>query len=281
MHKQLEFQAVGNWWIYQAPEDNDDHGDSLKRLPNGREDIFADRSIDVRAKRALTKFLKFVVDFDSQPVIWESHADEALPDFLSNCFQLPLAIQTYITALTLSLKPPSETTVGYSLPRIQRHLTSIGIFGPGFGAVIPKWGGGSEIAQVACRAGAVGGGVYVLATGITSKVARGRELDIKLSNHEDVISKYIVQGSIPGMEERAMTLSRSIVIIDSDLSSLFTSTVEGAPVAAVCVVAFPSGSLVVEDISQDCPVYVMIHSSETGECPAGQCKYDISLPVLP
>jgi len=38
----------------------------------------------------------------------------------------------------------------------------MGMFGPGFGSVIPKWGGLSEVAQVACRAGAVGGAVYVL-----------------------------------------------------------------------------------------------------------------------
>ena len=39
------------------------------------------------------------------------------------------------------------------------------MFDPGFGSVISKWSGLVEIAQVACRAGAVGGGVYVLNKG--------------------------------------------------------------------------------------------------------------------
>jgi hypothetical protein len=29
------------------------------------------------------------------------------------------------------------------------------------------------------------------------------------------------------------------------------------------------------------PVYIMVHSSETGECPAGQCQYPIFLSVSP
>jgi RAB protein geranylgeranyltransferase component A len=31
--------------------------------------------------------------------------------------------------------------------------------------MVPKWGSSAKISQVACRAGAVGGGVYVLGVG--------------------------------------------------------------------------------------------------------------------
>lgn len=158
VYKQLEFQAVGSWFLYDDA--------ALKRLPSGREDIFQDNSIDNRAKRSLMKFLKFVVDYENQVEVWQGKAEMGLSQFLADDFKLPENLQILIGALTLSLDTLEETKVEYALPRIQRHLTSIGVFGPGFGAVVPKWGGGAEIAQVACRAGAVGGGVYVLGTGI-------------------------------------------------------------------------------------------------------------------
>ena len=123
VYRQLEFQAVGNWWIY-------DGEGAIKRLPNGREDIFQDKAIDNRAKRSLMKFLKFVIDYDNQTEIWEPHAESGLAEFLSSQFQLPPNLQGVITALTLSLDAPEATTVKWALPRIARHLTSIGVFGP-------------------------------------------------------------------------------------------------------------------------------------------------------
>jgi len=59
--------------------------------------------------------------------------------------------------------------------------------------------------------------------------------------------------------------------VGSPLTHLFESFVEGAPVAAVSVVVFPSNSLSVDGSPQPYPVYIMIHSSETGECPQEQC----------
>ncbi|RDL41064.1 uncharacterized protein BP5553_01043 [Venustampulla echinocandica] len=268
VYRQLEFQAVGNWWIY-----NGEGPPLLKRLPNGREDIFRDQGIDNRAKRSLMKFLKFVVDFENQPELWEADSECSLQDFLSSRFQLPPHLQSIITALTLSLDTPGRTIVKWALPRISRHLTSIGVFGPGFGAVIPKWGGGAEIAQVACRAGAVGGGVYVLGTGVTNAVDdRDKERwRIELSNGETVGTKHYIPHSGSANGSNSRMVSKTIAVVSSTLSSLFVNSTEGSPLAAVSVVVFPSGTLHLEEATQDCPVYVMVHSSETGECPAGQC----------
>jgi RAB protein geranylgeranyltransferase component A len=253
---------------------------TLKRLPNGREDIFEDSSIENRAKRSLMKFLKFVVDYENHPEIWESHAESGLPQFLGSQFQLSSQLQTVISALSLSLYPPEETSVGYALPRIARHLTSIGVFGPGFGAVVPKWGGGSEIAQVACRAGAVGGGVYVLGTGISTSQQSGDDarIDVQLSNGETVKTKYLARltDSPNDSELNATTVSRIIAVASSPLTSLFENSVEGSPVPAVSVVVFQPNTLTTGTIAHTHPVYVMAHSSDTGECPAGQCEYFIS-----
>jgi len=266
VYRQLEFQAVGNWWIYSADSR------ALKRLPNGREDIFQDNTIDNRAKRSLMKFLKFVVDYQNQREIWESHASTSLHAFLSSQFGLPLHLQTVISALTLSLDSPEGTLVEFALPRIARHLTSIGVFGPGFGAVIPKWGGAAEIAQVACRAGAVGGGVYILGTGVKSSrpVPEGDlSLEqVELSNGETVKTKFMAQDISRDDVVESKLVSKVIAVVSSPLACLFISSVEGSPVTAVSVVVFPANSLP----NQTHPVYLMVHSSEAGECPPGQCK---------
>merc|ERR1712144_153367 len=163
-----------------------------KRLPNGREDIFQDKGIDNRAKRSLMKFLKFVIDYENQPETWQPHGDSGLAEFLSSQFQLPPNLQTVIAALTLSLDPPDTTSVKWALPRISRHLSSLGVFGPGFGAVVPKWGGLAEIAQVACRAGAVGGGVYVLKKGVESvSFASEAQVKLVLSDGEKISTEWL------------------------------------------------------------------------------------------
>lgn len=275
VYKQLEFQAVGNWWIYDSSTTV-----TLKRLPNGREDIFEDSNIDNRSKRSLMKFLKFVVDYQSHAEIWEPHADSSFPEFLTSQFKLPPNLQTVIMALALSLDTPEETKVGYALPRIARHLTSIGVFGPGFGAVVPRWGGGAEIAQVACRAGAVGGGVYVLGTGIKSsqRNADGKT-DVILSNGETVKTTHLASS----IEDEARptadakVVSKIVAVVSSPLPSLFESSIAGFPLAAVSVVVFPPKTLDIEGHTQTHPVYIMVHSSETGECPAGQCQYQTPL----
>ncbi|KFY43685.1 hypothetical protein V494_01843 [Pseudogymnoascus sp. VKM F-4513 (FW-928)] len=276
VYRQLEFQAVGNWWLYEktsgaSPATHE--AGTLKRMPNGREDIFSDRSIDVRAKRGLMKFIKFVVDFENQTGVWESHADTPFVEFLASQFQLPPAMQTYLVALTLSLDPPTVTSVRFALPRIARHLTSIGVFGPGFGAVVPKWGGGAEIAQVACRAGAVGGAVYVLGTGSSGADVGSTGVSLKLTNDETVQAGYYISSQDKVNKEAspdAPAVSKMIAVVSSNLSSLFVSTVEGAPVAAVAVVAFPADSVVVDGETSAHPIFIMVHSSDSGECPQGQ-----------
>lgn len=276
VYRQLEFQAVGNWWIYNADPES---AAVLKRLPNGREDIFEDKSIDLRAKRSLMKFLKFVVDYENQTEVWQAHAESAFPAFLSSQFKLPPHLQTVIIALTLSIESPEKTTVAYALPRISRHLTSIGVFGPGFGAVVPKWGGGAEIAQVACRAGAVGGGVYVLGTGINStksiETDEGTLEEVALSNDEVVKTKLLARDAGSNLAEQPLlpptVVSKVIAVVSSPLFTLFEPTVEGSPLAAVSVVVFPPGTLTTNVLEHTHPMYIMAHSSETGECPAGQC----------
>ncbi|KAJ8610621.1 hypothetical protein MRB53_038400 [Persea americana] len=164
--RQLEFLAVGNWFVADYEVEATSSRLKLSRIPNGREDVFSNDTLDGRSKRALMKFLRFVTTFEDQEGSWAAHRDVPLMDFLRGQFHLTQELCRHFEALTLSDRPSKQTLTSWALPRIARHLRSIGLFGPGFGAVVPKWGGLAEVAQVGCRAGAVGGGVYVLGNGI-------------------------------------------------------------------------------------------------------------------
>lgn len=298
LYRQLEFQAVGSWWIYAAPDTASSPAEPkvdrskqekglLKRVPNGREDVFADKSLDLRAKRSLMKFLRFVGDYERQHDVWEEWAEKPFPDFLRAHFDLPLELHTSVLALTLSPCSPSKTPTSFALPRIKRHLSSIGVFGPGFAAVIPKWGGGADIAQVACRACAVGGGVYVLGRAVESISSPNNlpsdqvesPLSISLQGGETVDGTWVIgsEDDLPKSQSSHSynTAARSITIVSSPLEPLFPVTGEDAPSPGGAVVVFPTGSLghEVNGSEEAAPVYIVVHSSETGECPDGQCKH--------
>lgn len=252
---------MGSFFVYDAKAS--DASSKLSRIPSSREDVFSTKAIPVKSKRSLMKFLKFVIDYNSeeQRPVWQEQGEKLLSEFLSSEFKLDENLQKYILALTLTLD--GRVTVVDGLAIIHRHLTSMGLFGSGFCAVYPKWGGSSEIAQVACRAGAVGGGIYMLDT--KAKVSYdpdGDQMTLDLSNELSVRTTRLVTSqdeALPG----AQTITRLVAIVNSTLPSLFEVSVEGAPTPAVIIVSFPSDG--------EYPIYALVHSSDTGECPAGQC----------
>ena len=277
---------MGSWWIY------DQH--TLRKIPSSREDVVNDQTIDLRSKRNVMRFLQLAASPESHLAAIEEHGLEPFPAYLQAHFKISEPLQATLLALTLSPELPLNTLTSFALKNIHRHLTSIGLFGPGFGAVIPKWGGLAEVAQVACRAGAVGGGVYVLGWGIeklktTSEKEHGHDkehaepvIQIRLTDGEMIKSKT-VGGSrydVPTFEqdnaEQEGRICRIISIISSPLDELFPTIAEGAPPPAAAVIVFPSGSLDGGETSEATmhpPVHLMIHTAESGECPADQCKF--------
>lgn len=253
--------------------------------------MFQDKSIDLKSTRSLMKFLKLAADVEAHKAILERWGKEPFSTFLQSEFDIPPRLQAPLLALTASMSPPAETPTKYALPRIHRHLTSIGLFGQGFNAIIPKWGGLAEVAQVACRASAVGGGVYVLKKGIevigNLDQIHTYQDNLRLSLHggEEIKTRYLV-GTYPHLVHEARDdhqipqtgeVSRSVTIVSSSLSSLFPISAEGASSPAGAVVFFATGSLPAYSKSAEKtpPVFLMVHSSDTGECPKGQCKYYI------
>ena len=298
MYRQLEFLAVGSWWVYSVTSSSTDgeeplqHGQLLK-VPNGREDVFQDQILDFKAKRALMKFLRFISEYEEQLEVWEQYRQQPFTAFLSQQFKVPETLYAPLLTLTLSTASPNQTTTEFALPRIARHLQSIGVYGAGFGSVIPKWGGLSETTQVACRASAVGGGVYVLPKSLSNNVDdhvveaavepltdTNHGIKLRLKDGESIATHWMVkEGSYESAQPSAFC--KSITIVSSSLAPLFPPIAEDAPRPACAVVVFPSGSLVeVDEENELPPVHVFVHSNETGECPAGQSKFTSSLVPL-
>jgi len=136
---------------------------------------------------------------------------------------------------------------------------------------LPKWGGLAEIAQVACRAGAVGGGVYVLKKGVKShSVLADGKTELVLSGEEKVLTSWLVgcPDDIPVQSSHTVTygLTKGIFVVAPALATLFPPTSEGGVTPAGAVVAIPSGD------PDGPPVHIIAHSHESGECPSSQSK---------
>ena len=313
-HRQLEFLAVGSWWFYESlpksvearePHCSAHSGDidiakgHLIKVPGNKEDVFSDNTIDRKAKRALTNFLRFATDAVGNRDVMNDWGTQLFDDFLIERFGLPPRLRAAIHALTLLPGGPRMATTSEALRRISQHLSSIGVFGPGFNAVVPKWGGLGEIVQVACRAGAVGGGIYALGKGIQkvqlSTYATGVSttaidetmppLTINLDDGSKIQTSWLVgcQDDLPHQAVQAADAEEwqaqhNISIAASSLSKLFTSSREGTPPSAVAVITFPAGSIIPSSSPRVMglpPVYITAHSSDSGECPDGQCEYPI------
>lgn len=301
LYQQLSFLAMGDWWIY-TPETsstasegtpNPAFSSRLRKIPSRREDVFRDHSLPSRAIRSLMQFLKFAADAGSHASVLEEWGQKPFPEFLSAQYKLEADLQAPLLALTLSFSPPLETTTAQALLQIHCHLTSIGRFGPGFGVVVPMWGGLAEIAQVACRAQAVGGGVYALkkemqripVAGLSHQQSAVENVDNNLDGDDDSrpttlilngpervrTKKIVLPGFSRQMNSPAQSVYHLIAIVSPPLFSLFPPPTDISPEPAGVVVVIPSGSLTAAELSHP-PIYLTVHSSDTGECPRDQSK---------
>ena len=280
IHSQLEFLAVGSWFVLRDG--------ILRKIPSSREDVFHDDSLSVRDKRRLMKFLHFVLQDETEA---EAEASEEQPpqqtlaDALDNTFSLPRSMQSAVLALSLSPKSTHQTEFSGAVTRIRRHLRSIGYFGPGFGAVIAKFASNAEIAQVACRAQAVGGGTYLLGHGLRriGNVANGTEHPDEPSEQTQVVlsgGTVVRTRHVAGLQDDmapapatatsdqgSIHTLHSISVISSTQPHLFPPTSENGPTPAVAIILVED-----QDDSSQPPIYLQVHSVDTGECPSGQCK---------
>ena len=268
----------------------------LIKIPGSKEDVFNDDTIDRRTKRALTNFLRLATQMEDNRDLLEEWGAQPFEDFLTNRCELTPILRAAIHALTLMPTSARNTKTSEAMQRISRHLSSVGVLGSGFNAVLPKWGGLGEIAQVACRASAVGGGVYALEKKIQNVDGECKNLGthdpgdkqdpqlmtISLDDGSKIKSTWLVgcRGNIPQQAAQVTEVGEqlsqhNISIASSSLSKMILSSHEEATASAVAVITFPSGSIPI-DLYHDMelpPVYITLHSSDTGECPSGQCEY--------
>jgi RAB protein geranylgeranyltransferase component A len=282
--RQLEFMAVGSWWIY-APEKSDCESSELgaekvlHRVPGNREDVFAASHISMKSKRTLMRLLRHITK-STEDGASDENEDLSMPfkEYLRSNFSVPEELHDPLLSLSLSQLSQQDTLASYSVPRIQRHLASIGHLGPGFGAVIAKYGGTPEILQAACRASAVGGAVYALDTRtIDCKLRTSSEYSehpflVTLANEGDVQTKFLFSDLTADTTKDSRSLlevARSVTVVSGTFPSLFPRTVEGTPLPATAVLMFPGHTL---GSPASPPVYLQVHSSDTGECPLQQSK---------
>ncbi|EXJ80314.1 hypothetical protein A1O1_08456 [Capronia coronata CBS 617.96] len=287
IHSQLEFLAVGSWWVHRDG--------ALHKIPSTREDVFNDTSLSMKDKRALMKFLRYVLQEDAEESLdQEEETSMSLQAALDTKFKVPKSLQPPLLALALSPVAADFLSFNKALARIRRHLRSMGHFGPGFGAVIAKYGSTSEISQVACRAGAVGGGVYLLGHELkqldsvdedSSRIGdKGDSMSLlegTLSDGTRIKTRFVA-GSVDDLSPLQQTLSdvtpstgtwKSINIVADPLKALFPQTSDNGPVPAAAIVLIDRG----DEESDKSPIYLQIHTEDTGECPAGQCIIYASL----
>ncbi|KAK6533272.1 Rab proteins geranylgeranyltransferase component A [Orbilia ellipsospora] len=303
LNESLEFLKVGGWFVYNPSQGIDG---SLVSVPNSREDVFNDQTLDARSKRLVVRALKSILGLEGSPSANSSAHQSSLKDYLEQpSFRLPNQTIAAFASLTLRHDRLSEIPFEEAERDIRRHFGSIGRFGPGFAAVVSRYGSGSELVQVFCRAAAVtGNAIYMLENTIISiqgraprpnwkaeeghksaENTRSQGFQLRLQSGDLVWAENLIAtkhnlpidttplGDLPvSIAEDAFWTS--LYIVSNPLRSIFRTNEPPAP--AGVVVYIPSGSLAEDESRNSYPIYICIHSSETGECPDGQCIMYIS-----
>lgn len=242
----IQFKSLSSFYIH--------NGQTLRRVPCSKEDIFTDTTMPLIAKRRLMKFVKFATSFEDD-ALYEQFADRPMRDVLSTHFRLEGDISDALIYSLAQASTPQSTTAD-CLPVMNIHLQSIGLFGA-FPAVIPMYGSSSELTQAFCRKAAVKGCTYILGHKIASRDANS----VVLSSGLTIRAKKLVEKSL---SETKCTWRRNI-LVDGEFHELLDGG-DGA------VIAFaPKDNAI---------VHCQIHGSGTGECPQMQSMLYMSLDGL-
>ncbi|ODV91880.1 hypothetical protein CANCADRAFT_30183 [Tortispora caseinolytica NRRL Y-17796] len=236
--------------------------DFFDKLASTKEDIFTDQSITVQTKRALLKFMRFVLNYQSESSlpIWTDFKNRPIAEFLQAKFKID-PIYSNELVYTLGLCPALATPTSVGLHRIKKYLTSMGVFGS-FPAMFSLHGGPGEIAQGFCRSGAVGGAVYRLHSDVSSVDPDTQS--IVLDDGTNI--KYREKLVIPSQQQGSREVRRLVAIVSNDCKPWFG---EGESAA---VVVFPPGTLEGNETAVQC----LIFGAESQQCQSGQAVWYLS-----
>ncbi|ODQ64147.1 FAD/NAD(P)-binding domain-containing protein [Nadsonia fulvescens var. elongata DSM 6958] len=260
----LEFKALGTFHTFE--------NDCFEKVPGTKEDIFTDQSLSLLTKRALMKFMKFVIDWEPQYSLWGPYRKRPIRDFLREAFKLPEA-QIVEIGHTIGLCSTLQVPTMVGLARIKRYLASLEVYG-NFPVLYSMYGSAGEISQGFCRSAAVAGATYKLQCGLSS-LSASKQSD----NDNDVISATLTDGTQVKITEKIVAsptnlpatvgttsaptqpISRLVAIVGKSCEEWF------APQETAAIVVFPVDSLATHNTHA---VQCLVMGSGSGTCPEGQ-----------
>jgi RAB protein geranylgeranyltransferase component A len=245
-------------------------GGVLREVPATFEDVAWSSDLSDRDRGYLGGFLRFVLKSQDatdakHSELLQQHGDESFQKFLTTVFPLPPFTIASLHSLTTLSTPPDSTPLKLAVFRLSRHLSSLGRIpdirtSP---ALTIAYGASSELAQVLSRGVAVAGGVNVLDMSITSLSPP----NVALSNGEIVEVGHIILPSSPSSDSPEVKAYKGIYVLTTPLSALFEKkSIDDRVSPAAAMITFPAGSL----NGNIHPVYLLAHSSQTGECEPGE-----------
>lgn len=267
VYKYLEFQSLSSFHVFE----NDNFRSKLSNTT--KEDIFTDQSILLQTKRALMKFLKFVLQDNTDEAkeeLLRANSTTPIETFLKDHFRLE-SPQTDELIYSIGLCYAKDTKTPEALARIKRFLVSFDVYGS-FPVMMLKYGGPGEISQGFCRSAAVADATYKLDTRLVDfdpqeKIAKfddGSKIKI---NEKIIVSptqtpKFLAKNYTELAEKlQLFTVTRLVTIVRKDCKEWISENECSA------VVVFPPGSL---PTNNQYSIQVVIQNGGSGVCPEGE-----------
>lgn len=232
VHQYLEFQPLSTFHTYE--------NDSFEKLTNTKQDIFTDQKLPLMTKRNLMKFLKFVLNWEEVPEIWEPYKDKSITQFLFDKFKLEKA-QVFELVFSIGLCCNIDTKVPLALQRIRRYLISFDVYGP-FPVLYSRFGGAGEVSQGFCRSAAVAGATYKLNEKLIS-YNPSSQVATFMDGTKVTVSEKIIMSPTQAPEgnqhlpEQKYEVNRMVCLVEKDCKEWFSEDESAA------VIVFPPGSL--------------------------------------
>jgi RAB protein geranylgeranyltransferase component A len=183
----LEFQLVKALFCL----DNN----SVFKVPGGKEDVFANDSISLIDKRRIMKFFTYALEFNPEIEIRSSLESISFLDYLRQQ-KIPEPLGKIILSSIVfetDLNRYQKMNAFEGIKETQKHLQSIGVYGPG-ALLTALYGTGSELCQAFSRYCAVYGGIYILDFDLQS-ISQNSKGWVVNSKNEEFSAKHIIVSS--------------------------------------------------------------------------------------
>lgn len=262
VHQYLEFQSLSSFHTYE--------NDSFEKLTNTKQEIFTDQNLPLMTKRNLMRFIKFVLNWEEQPQVWEPYAERPIGEILVEKFKLDKP-QVFELMFSIGLCYNMNTKTPEALQRIRRYLSSFDVYGP-FSVLYSKYGGPGELSQGFCRSAAVGGATYKLNESLASydpstKIAFFSDGSKVSVSEKVVISPTQAPKYNKNIPKQGYEIHRLTCVVEKSCEEWFSDGESAA------VVVFPPASL--KSGNQEV-VQAFILGSGSETCPKGTSVWYLS-----